>query len=61
MVGLYDREGVLRCVSSGIEACIEYAALFQIPLDPCSLQQLPDPAMASVRIRGDRHLEGRSN
>ena len=61
MVGLYDRQGMLRFVGSSIDACLEYAALFEIPLIPCSLQPLPEPIVPSVRIRGGRHLEGHSN
>ena len=61
MVGLYDRQGMLRFVGSSIDACLDYAALFEIPLIPCSLQPLPEPVVPSVRIRGTRHLEGHSN
>lgn len=59
MVGLYDREGMLRFVGSSAEACLDYAALFEIPLLPSSLQALPDPAV--VRIRRSRYREGRSS
>jgi len=52
---------MLRFVGSSIEACLEYAELFSIPLDPCSLQALPEPVVASIRVRGGRHLEGRSS
>lgn len=34
MVGLYDRQGMLRFVGSSIDACLDYAALFEIPLIP---------------------------
>jgi len=61
MVGLYDREGMLRFVGSSLEACVDYAALFQIQLAPSSLQDLPDPAQPGVIIRGRRHLEGHSS
>tara|TARA_B100000945_G_scaffold44874_1_gene30800 strand:+ start:290 stop:400 length:111 start_codon:yes stop_codon:yes gene_type:complete len=30
MYGLYDREGVLRFVNSGKEACLAYAELFEL-------------------------------
>ena len=56
MVGLYDREGMLRFVGSSLEACVEYAALFKIHLSPSSLQELPEPAQPGVIIRGRRHL-----
>ena len=50
MVGLYDTEGVLRFVGSSIEACLDYAALFEIPLMPFSLQAFPEPV--AVKSRG---------
>ena len=61
MVGLYDREGMLRFVGSSLEACVEYAALFKIQLSPSSLQELPEPAQPGMIIRGRRHLEGHSS
>ena len=61
VVGLYDGTGMLRFVGSSVEACLDYADLFEIPLSPCSLQMLPEPVVASIRVRGGRHLEGRSS
>ena len=61
MVGLYDATGMLRFVGSSIEACMEYANLFDLSLLPSSLQALPEPVVASIKVRGDRHLEERSN
>ena len=61
MVGLYDATGMLRFVGSSIEACMEYANLFELALLPSSLQALPEPVVASIKVRGDRHLEERSN
>ena len=61
MVGLYDATGMLRFVGSSIEACIEYANLFDLALLPSSLQALPEPVVASIKVRGDRHLEAHSN
>ena len=61
MVGLYDATGMLRFVGSSIEACMEYANLFDLSLLPSSLQPLPEPVVASIKVRGDRHLEERSN
>ena len=52
MVGLYDREGMLRFVGSSLEACVEYADLFQIQLAPSSLQDLDQ--LNGVIIRGRR-------
>ena len=59
MVGLYDGEGVLRFVGNTLEACLDYAALFEIPLSPSSLQTLPEPV--AVRVRGSQHRGGRSS
>ncbi len=61
MVGLYDATRKLRFVGSSIEACMEYANLFDLSLFPSSLQPLPEPVVASIMVRGDRHLEERSN
>jgi len=30
MYGLYDREGILRYINSDKDACLEYAALFEL-------------------------------
>ncbi len=59
MVGLYDREGVLRFVGNTAEACLDYATLFEIPLTAGSLQSLPEPM--TVRMRGARYPEVRSS
>ena len=61
MVGLYDRQGYLRFAGGSLDSCMEYAALFEIPLNSSSLQELPDPVVSAVRIRGSRLLEGRSS
>ena len=61
MVGLYDATGMLRFVGSSIEACMEYANLFELALLPSSLQALPEPVVSSIKVRGDRHLEERSS
>ena len=61
MVGLYDREGMLRFVGRRLEACVEYAALFKIQLSSSSLQELPEPAQPGMIIRDHRHLEGHSS
>ena len=52
---------MLRFAGSSVEACLEYATLFQIPVGPMSLQSLPEPASSTIRVRGDRFLEGRSS
>ena len=61
VVGLYDSEGMLRCVGFTSEACTDYAELFGIPLARCSLQALPEPMTSSLRFKGRRVLEGRSS
>ena len=61
MVGLYDTTGMLRFAGSSVEACLEYATLFQIPVGPTSLQSLPEPVSSTIRLKGDRVLEGRNS
>ena len=51
MVGLYDTTGMLRFAGSSVEACLEYATLFQIPVGPTSLQSLPEPVGSTIRVR----------
>ena len=45
MYGLYDREGILRYVNSDKDACLEYAALFELNDKSYSL--------LSLNIKGD--------
>ena len=61
VVGLYDTTGMLRFAGSSVEACLEYATLFRIPVGPTSLQSLPEPVSSTIRVKGDRFLEGRSS
>ena len=61
VIGLYDPQGILRCVGASSDACVEYADLFGIPLSQCSLEVLPEPVVSSLRVRGPRVLEGRSS
>ena len=61
MVCLYYATRMLRFVGSSIEACMGYANLFDLSLLPSSFQPLPEPVVASIKVRGDRHLEERSN
>ena len=61
VVGLYDTTGMLRFAGSSVEACLEYASLFEIPVGPASLQNLPEPVSSTLRVRGDRVLEGRNS
>ena len=42
MYGLYDREGILRYVNSDKDACLEYAALFELNDNSYSLLSLND-------------------
>ncbi|WP_232200313.1 hypothetical protein [Synechococcus sp. CC9616] len=50
---------MLRFVGNSLEACLDYAALFEIPLSPSSLQTLPEPA--AIRVRGAQPRGGRSS
>ena len=52
---------MLRFAGSSVEACLEYAKLFQITVGPMSLQSLPEPVSSTIRVRGDRFLEGRNS
>ena len=61
VVGLYDTTGMLRFAGSSLEACLEYAMLFQIPVGPSSLQSLPEPVSSTIRVKGHRFLEGRNS
>ena len=40
MYGLYDRDGILRCVNSDREACLDYAELFEMNVAHCCLTNL---------------------
>ena len=40
MYGLYDRDGILRCVNSDREACLDYAELFELNSSDCCLMNL---------------------
>ena len=40
MYGLYDREGILRYVNADKDACLEYAALFELNDENYSLLSL---------------------
>ena len=40
MYGLYDRDGILRCVNSDREACLDYAELFELNSSHCCLMNL---------------------
>ncbi len=40
MYSLYDRDGVLRCVNSDREACLDYAELFELNSSHCCLINL---------------------
>ena len=40
MYGLYDKDGVLRCVNSDRDACLDYAVLFEMNLSHCCFMNL---------------------
>ncbi|MGC6482096.1 MAG: hypothetical protein ACON4T_00800 [Synechococcus sp.] len=48
MYGLYDNDGILRCIGGDVEACEAYAQLFGLPLASCSLMPMPAPAAPEV-------------
>ena len=37
MYGLYDRDGLLRFINSDMEACLDYAKLFELNSSHCCL------------------------
>ena len=40
MYGLYDSDGILRCVNSDRKACLDYAKLFEMNSAHCCLINL---------------------
>ena len=61
MYGLYDSDGILRCMGGDLEACEAYAALFDLPLASCSLLPMPRPAAPIVKKRLSRRQAARSS
>ena len=53
MYGLYDRDGILRCVNSDREACLDYAELFELHSSHCCLMN----SISSVDKENDINLD----
>ena len=54
MYGLYDKEGILRCVNSDKEACIAYAELFDLGSANYCLMDL---ANNTKKVKGNTNLD----
>ena len=61
MYGLYDREGILRYVNSDKDACLEYAALFELTDKSYSLLFLNDAGDDLKDINLDQNQEENNN
>ena len=61
MYGLYDREGILRYVNSDKDACLEYAALFELTDKSYSLLFLNDVGDDVKDINLDQNQEENNN
>ena len=61
MYGLYDREGILRYVNSDRDACLEYAALFELTDKSYSLLFLNDVGNDLKDINLDQNQEENNN
>ena len=61
MYGLYDREGILRYVNSDKDACLEYAALFELNDKSYSLLSLNNTGDDLKDINLDQNQEENNN
>ena len=61
MYGLYDREGILRYVNSDKDACLEYAALFELNDKSYSLLSLNNTEEDLIDINLDQNQEENNN
>ena len=61
MYGLYDREGILRYVNSDKDACLEYAALFELNDKSYSLLSLNNTGEDLKDINLDQNQEENNN
>ena len=61
MYGLYDREGILRYVNSDKDACLEYAALFELTDKSYSLLSLNNTGDDLKDINLDQNQEENNN
>ena len=53
MYGLYDRDGILRCVNSDREACLDYVELFELHSSHCCLMN----SISSVEKENNINLD----
>ena len=61
MYGLHDREGILRYVNSDKDACLEYAALFELNDNSYSLLPLDNTGEDNKDINLDQNQEENNN
>ena len=61
MYGLYDKEGILRYVNSDKDACLEYAALFDLNDKNYSLLPLNNKGEYIRDINLDQNQEENNN
>ena len=61
MYGLYDLEGILRYVNSDKDACLEYAALFELNDNSYSLLPLDNTGEDNKDINLDQNQEENNN
>ena len=61
MYGLYDKEGILRYVNSDKDACLEYAALFELNDKSYSLLSLNNTEEDLKDINLDQNQEESNN
>ena len=61
MYSLYDRDGVLRCVNSDKEACLDYAKLFELNSAHCCLMNLIVSIDKEVNINLDLNQAENNN
>ena len=62
MYGLYDKEGILRFVDSGKDACIEYAELFELDsTNYCLMDLANDTKKVTCNTNLDQSLEVYNN
>ena len=56
MYGLYDRDGVLRCVNYDREACLDYAELFELNSSHCCLMNLISVSYTHLTLPTNREV-----
>ena len=61
MYGLYDREGILRYVNSDKDACLEYAALFELNDNNYSLLSFNNKEDEFKDVNLDQNQEENNN